>query len=74
MIWMNRYWNSPRQNVKHRYPHRWRPKLSTYSPGHIGDRKNDKPGGFNRFDRWQKLPVSAWKLYWRHNASTAKAA
>lgn len=41
------------------------PKIGEYSPGHIGDPKNNRPGGFRRFQRWQKLPIKAWKLYWR---------
>jgi hypothetical protein len=40
-------------------------KIGEYCPGHIGDPKNNKPGGFKRFKRWEKLPVKAWKLYWR---------
>lgn len=58
-----RYHNTPRRLATR--PGRWLPKIGEYAPGHIGDPKNDKPGGFMRFDRWQKLPVRAWKLYWR---------
>ena len=60
-----RFWNTPRRLQSR--PGRWLPKIGEYAPGHIGDPKNDKPGGFNRFDKWQKLPVAAWKLYWRNN-------
>ena len=62
MLYM-RFWNTPRRLIDR--PGIWRPKLSTYAPGHVGDPKNRRPGGLRRFERWQRLPVAAWKLYWR---------
>ena len=35
--------------------------LSAQVPGNLTDPKK----GFKRFDRWYKLPDTAWKLYWR---------
>ena len=61
-----RCWSTPRKLQSR--PGIWRPRIGAYAPGHIGDPKNGTPGGFMRFDRWQKLPVRAWKLYWRGSA------
>ena len=35
--------------------------LSASVPGNLSDTKT----GFMKFDKWYKLPKTAWKLYWR---------
>lgn len=63
-LYMN-YRNLPRRVVER--PGKFRLKGSP-APGHVGDPKNKKPGGFRRFERWYKRPLRAWKLYWRRGS------
>ena len=36
-----------------------------HCPGFIGDKNNKKPGGYNRFNKYYKLPTKIWKLHWK---------
>lgn len=44
---------------------KWYPVIGEYAPGHINDPANLRSGGFKRFMRWQRFPITAWRLYWR---------
>lgn len=71
MLYLN-FWNTPRRLISR--PGIWRPKIGAQAPGWAGDPANNRPGGFKRFDRWQKLPLKAWKLYWRTQKQGARMA
>jgi hypothetical protein len=53
-----RFWNSRERT----HPLHWFPPIGAPCPGNIYD---TKPYGFRRFERYYRLPVRAWKLYWR---------
>lgn len=68
-MYYSRYWNR-RLNKLYRGQTKWKPwepKTSAPVPGHKFDPKNKQVGGFKRFERFHKLPVAAWKLYWRQS-------
>ena len=58
-----KFWNDPHRLHRESAHQRIRRKHSASVPGHIGDRTDrGQPG---RFDKWNKLPASAHRLFWR---------
>ena len=67
MLTYHTYLSRPEKWKSLYHPARWLPILGCPTPGHIGDPRNDKPGGYRRFERWVNRPLRACKLYWRHH-------
>jgi hypothetical protein len=59
----HRFWNDPRRLYRESTHQKLRNARSVCVPGCIGDRTDrGQPG---RFDKWNKLPASAHRLFWR---------
>lgn len=58
-----RYMN--RQEKLRDHPFRWTRKDHACVPGNVSDQRPHHFNNSRRFDKWHKLPVAAWKLYWR---------